>query len=103
MTCIGSFGGQVSPSPTETFSQNRAPAAVVDQVQTWAGQALISRSGAAVAVGDVFAAFRDETGAEITQAAFGAAMAEAGFTKAKRGGRVGLSRRGVPAGAATYV
>jgi hypothetical protein len=80
---------QAKPAPRpRKRSARTAPAAVVEQVQTWASQALISRSGAAVAAGDVFAAFQDETGAQITQAAFGAAMAEAGFNKAKRGGRV---------------
>lgn len=69
-------------------SARTAPAALVEQVQRWAGEALVSRSGAAVAAGDVFAAFQAEAGGDITQAAFGAAMAEAGFNKAKRGGRV---------------
>jgi hypothetical protein len=36
----------------------------------------------------VFSAFQSATGANLTQATFGAAMAAAGFNKAKRGSRV---------------
>jgi hypothetical protein len=61
---------------------------VVERVQAWARDALVSRAGAAVPAGDVFAAFQADAGPDITQAAFGAAMANVGFSKTKRGGKV---------------
>jgi hypothetical protein len=78
---------KAAPRPRQRAART-APAAVVNQVQGWADAALMARAGGSVPAGDVFATFRAETGTDISQAAFGAAMVEAGFDKAKRGGKV---------------
>jgi len=57
-------------------------------VQAWADSALVARAGAVAQASDVFTAFQGETDAPMTQAAFGAAMAAAGYRKEKLGGKV---------------
>jgi hypothetical protein len=65
-----------------------APAENVAVVQAWADSALVARSSAAAQASDVFAAFQAETHSPMTQAAFGAAMVAAGYSKEKLGGKV---------------
>lgn len=84
---------RVAPKPRAAPSRKqrasrKAPAAVVDQVRAWADAALIGRPGGTASATDVHAAFVADTGHQLTQAAFGTAMAEIGFNKCRRGGKV---------------
>ena len=76
------------PVPRKRRASRKAPAAVVGQVQAWADAALIGRPGGSAAATDAHAAFVADTGSDLSQAAFGTAMAEIGFSKCRRGGRV---------------
>lgn len=78
---------RLARTPKQRASR-KAPAAVVGQVQAWADAALIGRPGGSAAATDAHAAFVADTGSDLSQAAFGTAMAEIGFMKAKRGGKV---------------
>jgi hypothetical protein len=78
---------KAAPRPRQRAART-APAAVVEQVQAWADASLMARSGGVLPAGEVFATFQAETATDISQAAFGAAMVDAGFSKAKRGGKV---------------
>jgi hypothetical protein len=69
-------------------ASRKAPASVVEQVRGWAEMALVSRPGGTASATDVHAAFVADTGNQLSQAAFGAAMAEIGFNKCRRGGKV---------------
>lgn len=75
-------------APRKQRASRKAPAAVVEQVQAWTETALIGRPGGSAAATDAHAAFVADTGADLSQAAFGTAMAEIGFNKIKRGGKV---------------
>lgn len=81
-----------APRPRREIRKPRAsrkpPVAVVDPVKAWAADSLIGRPGASVGAGEVHAAFLADTGMELSQTAFGSAMAEIGFNKTKRGGKV---------------
>jgi hypothetical protein len=78
-----------SPAKTRRQRANRkAPAGTVDEVQTWTTDTLIGRAGATLPAGDAYAAFIESTGSQLSQAAFGAAMVDIGFSKAKKGGKV---------------
>ena len=81
-----------APKPRLEIRKPRAsrkpPVAVVDPVKAWAADSLIGRPGASVGAGEVHTAFLADTGAELSQTAFGSAMAEIGFNKTKRGGKV---------------
>ena len=74
--------------PRKQRASRKAPAAVVGQVQAWADAALIGRPGGSAAATDAHPAFVADTGSDLSQAAFGTAMAEIGFNKTKRGGKV---------------
>jgi hypothetical protein len=76
-----------APRPRQRASRS-APAENVAIVQTWADSALVARAGAVAQASDVFAAFQAEAETPMTQAAFGAAMAAAGYRKEKLGGKV---------------
>jgi hypothetical protein len=79
---------QRTDAPARKRAARTAPAGNIAVVQAWADQALVARSGVAVQASDVFAAFQAQAASPLTQAAFGAAMAGAGFRKEKLGGKV---------------
>lgn len=76
-----------APRPRQRASRS-APAGNIAAVRNWAEAALVARAGAVAQASDVFAAFQAEAGSPMTQAAFGAAMAAAGYRKEKLGGKV---------------
>jgi hypothetical protein len=74
--------------PGRQRATRKTPTAIVEEVQAWAADMLAGRAGAALPAGDAYTAFVESTGSQLSQAAFGAAMVDIGFNKAKKGGKV---------------